>query len=132
MGGPKDKKKKAAMEKKKRSTCQLCCPQHGQRPNTNNDSTCEFHPVPFCIHGDLYGRWNGTRYHCRSEHRSRTTTPATTPHTQRSRASLRRIEGGMPTRKSSKSLLQPEGGMPVRRGSRANLNAFFIFDEDDG
>lgn len=74
--------------------------------------------LPFCVHGDLSGRYPGASYNCRSDHRSRTPTPATTPHSKRSRNSLRKFEG--PT---------------ARRGSWTNddhkAKDFFYFDREE-
>jgi hypothetical protein len=96
---------------------------HTPQYNSNNNniiyiSSSSSRDLPFCVHGDLSGRYPGASYHCRSEHRSRTPTPATTPHSQRSRNSLRKVEGPA-----------------ARRGSWTNgdqkAKDFFYFDHEE-
>ena len=51
--------------------------------------------VPFCVHGNLFGRYPGALYSCRNDHRSRNPTPTTTtPHSHRSQNSLCQSEEG--------------------------------------
>jgi hypothetical protein len=69
------------------------------RSRSNSQQT-----LPFCIHGDLFGRHPGASYHCRSDHRSRTPTPTATPHSERSRVSLRPTEENTGTRAPANSL----------------------------
>jgi hypothetical protein len=71
----------------------------GRSSNSNSQRT-----LPFCIHGDLFGRHPGASYHCRSDHRSRTPTPTATPHSERSRVSLRPTEEATGTRAPANSL----------------------------
>jgi hypothetical protein len=67
----------------------------------------------------MRGRWPGASYNCRSEHRSRTPTPATTPHSQRSRNSLRQVEGVTAQRD------------PGANGDQKVEDVFFVDDDDD-
>lgn len=76
--------------------------------------------LPFCVHGDLFGRHPGASYHCRSDHHSRPPTPIATPHSQRLR-----------------NPPHQDGGATARRGSWTNDNEkdadfFCILEEEKG
>lgn len=62
----------------------------------NDNNSNKSRPLPFCVHGDLFARHPGASYYCRNDHHSRTPTPTSTPHLQRSRASLRQTGGVAP------------------------------------
>ena len=76
--------------------------------------------TPFCVHGDLFGRHPGASYHCRSDHHSRTPTPATTPHSERSWNSLNQDEGTTARRGS------------WARNDKEAADVFFTVEEEKG